>query len=143
MTKERRSHKRYVVRGLKARLRKKRLFGLLKSVPTSKEYPCLDISEGGIQFATKHSFNTPSRLLLDITIPTTRNNPIRIKAQVVWFKMSDDLSFSLVGVRFVSIGKQDYANLKRLIKTGGSEKDKIPSSIRAKMIKEDSLFVRL
>jgi len=132
-----------MVKGLRTRLRKKRLFGLLTK-PTSQEYPCLDISESGLQLATKYPFpfNTKSLILLDITIPLTRNNPIRVKVQPVWFKPSDDLSFGRVGVQFVSLGKRDYANLKRLIERCGTDKDKILSSIQVKMIKEDSLFIR-
>jgi len=138
MTKECRTHKRYVVNGLKAGLREEHLFGLA-SKPTSQEYPCLDISEGGLQFVTKHKFDPQSRILLDITIPTTRNYPIRVKARVAWFKLSGDFSSVLVGAQFVSIAKRHLAELKVMIERIGRERKQIPSNTK---LNESSLLVR-
>lgn len=139
MPKECRKYKRYFVNGLKAGLREERLFGL-SSKPTSKEYPCLDISEGGLQFMTKHKFDPQSRLLLDVTIPTTRNNPIRVKARVLWFRMSGDLNSVLVGVQFVSVAKRHLAGLRMLLERAGRERNQIPGNTG---LNESSLLVRV
>jgi hypothetical protein len=139
---ERRNNKRYIVRGLRTRLREKYFLGLL-SKPTSQEYPCLDISETGMQFATKKRFSASSRILLDISIPTTRSNPIRVKARVVWVNLSDDLSFGRVGVKFVQISKPHYNSLKLLIEKTGNDKSHITPYLQAKLTKEDTLFMAM
>ena len=128
-----------MVNGLKAGLREEHLFGL-SSKPTSQEYPCLDISEGGLQFMAKHKIALQNRLLLDITIPTTRNHPIRVKARVLWFKMSGDLSSVLVGVQFVSVAKRHLAGLKMLLERVGRERKQIPDNTG---LNESSLLVRV
>ncbi len=137
MGKERRHHKRYCVKGLKNRLRKNRFFGFL-SKTTLEEYPCLDISESGLQFVTKRVFNQENRLGLDITTPFTRNAPIRVKAQVAWSKTPPGFGFHLIGVHFVSINKSQHAELKMLVERAGQDKDKIPRRIQVKMMKEAS-----
>ena len=137
MGKERRRHKRYSIKGLRSRLRKSRLLGF-SSEPTSEEYPCLDISQGGLQFITKKALQLKSHLLLDITTPFLRSDPIRTKARVAWSKSLGGLSFYVAGVRFVSVGKSERARLKVLIERAGQDKDKIPQRIRVKMIKEAS-----
>jgi hypothetical protein len=139
---DRRNNKRYIVRGLRTKLREKYLLGLL-SKPTSQEYPCLDISESGMQFATKKRFSASSRILLDITIPTTRNNPIRVNAQVVWANLSDDLSYGRVGVKFIRINKQHYNSLRLLIEKTGNDKSRITPYLQAKLTKEDTLFLEM
>jgi len=139
MPKESRKYKRYFVNGLKAGLREERLFGL-SSKPTSREYPCLDISEGGLQFVTKHRFDPKTRILLDITIPTTRNHPIRVRARVAWFKLSSDFSAVLVGAQFVSVAKRHFAGLKMLIERAGRERRQIPGNTG---LNESSLLVRV
>lgn len=135
MGKERRYHKRYCVKGLINRLRESRFLGLLTK-PTSKAYPCIDISGGGLQFVTKKAFKLRDRLLLDISTPFTRNDPIRAKGRVVWLKTSRNLDFHLVGVQFVSVNKSQRAELKILMERAGEDKDKIPQRIQIKIIKE-------
>ncbi|MBI5779616.1 MAG: PilZ domain-containing protein [Planctomycetes bacterium] len=142
MGQERRIHKRYIVPGLRARKREKILFGL-SSKPTSYEYPCLDISESGIQCATKQKLQLQNKILLDISIPTSRNKPIRAKAQVVWFKLSDDMSFGLAGLQFVSINKKQQAELKMMMEKVGNDKDRTTPYLRSKLLKSDTLFIKL
>lgn len=140
--KERRRHKRYCVKGLKNQLLEPLFFGLF-SKPTSEEYPCLDISESGLQFISKKIFNPQSRILLNITTPTTRNHPIRVKAKVMWLKKSFDLSFCLVGTKFVSLSKPHHKELKMLIERSGRYKEEISQNTRGNMLKEASVCLKL
>lgn len=142
MNKERRRHKRYCVTGLRNRLLKPRFLGLFIE-PTSEEYPCLDISESGLQFISKRIFNLQSRILFNITTPSTRNHPIRVKAKVVWLKRSFDLSFCLVGTNFVSLSERHRNELKMLLEKAGKYKEEIPQHIQTKMIKEASVCIKL
>ncbi|HLD35920.1 MAG TPA: PilZ domain-containing protein [Planctomycetota bacterium] len=142
MEKERRSQKRYVIAGLRARVRKKTLFGL-SSNPTTQEYPGLDISEGGIQFAiSKGGFKTQDEILLDISIPSGRNKPICVKARVVWIKLLNDSNFGLAGLQFVSPSEEHQAELKALIQKHGSDKSQTTPYLLSKMQKNDSLLPR-
>ena len=133
--KERRRHKRYWIKGLKQRLRKSRLLGL-SSKPTSEEYPCLDISESGLQFIAKKVFKPANQILLDISTPLTRNEPIQAKARVVWSRSTTNLQFCMIGVQFSSVKKSQRAQFKMLVERAGEDKDKIPQRIRVKIIKE-------
>jgi hypothetical protein len=137
MSIERRIHKRYCVKGLKSRLRISLFLGLT-SKPTSDEFPCIDISESGLQFVTKKVFVPQSRLLLDISTPYTRNAPIRAKARVAWFKPSFDLDFYMVGVQFVSLGKAQHNELKTLVSKAGEAKDKLPDHVLVKLIQKST-----
>jgi c-di-GMP-binding flagellar brake protein YcgR len=139
---ERRTAKRYIVPGLRAKLREKIFFGL-SSRPTDHEYPCLDISASGLQFATKKRFTPQSHILIDISIPTSRTKPIRANAKVVWFRISDDLNLALAGLHFVAIDKKQLAELQMLIEKVGSDKDRTSPYIRSKILKSDTLFVKL
>ncbi|HLD35459.1 MAG TPA: PilZ domain-containing protein [Planctomycetota bacterium] len=142
MGSERRIHKRYIVPGLRAKLREKIFFGL-SSKPTPHEYPCLDISASGLQFATKKRFTPQSNILIDISIPTSRTKPIRAKAKIVWFRMSEDLNSALAGLQFVAVDKKQMAELKMLMEKVGSDKDRTSPYIRSKILKSDTLFVKL
>jgi hypothetical protein len=135
---ERRQHKRYIVTGLRIRFIEKRLFGLL-SKSASQEYLCLDISEDGLQFATQDKFNPQDDILIDITTPNTKKNPIRVNAKVVWF----DSSLGRVGIQFIHIDEKDRAVLKTLIEKSGTDKSQITPYIQAKIMKEDSMFLRI
>ena len=139
---ERRIAKRYIVPGLRAKLREKTLFGL-SSKPTAQEYPCLDISASGLQFATKKGFKPQSHILIDISIPTSRTKPIRAKAKVVWFRISGDLNSALAGLQFVAIDKKQLAELKMLMEKVGSDKDRTTPYIRSKLLKSDTLFLQM
>src|SRR3989339_2059747 len=140
MGSERRIHKRYSVPGLRAKLRQKIFFGL-SSKPTPHEYPCLDISASGLQFATKKRFTPQSNILIDISIPTSRTKPIRAKAKIVWFRMSEDLNSALAGLEFVAVDKKQRAELEMLRVKVSSEKDRTSPYIRSKILKSDTLFV--
>ena len=142
MSKERRSQKRYVITGLRGRVREKTLFGL-SSKPTAQEYPCLDISEGGVQFAiTKGGLKAQDEILLDISIPSGRNKPICVKARVLWVKLSTDSNFGLAGLQFVSPSPDLQAELKMLIGKHGSDKEQTTPYLLSKMQKGDSLLPR-
>jgi len=142
MGQERRIHKRYIVPGLRARKREKTLFGL-SSKQTSHEYPCLDISESGLQFVTKQKLQPQGKILLDISIPTSRTKPIRAKAQIVWFKLSDDLNYGLAGLHFVSVNKKQQAELRMMMEKLGNDKDQTTPFQRSKLLKTDTLFVKI
>jgi c-di-GMP-binding flagellar brake protein YcgR len=142
MGSERRTAKRYIVPGLRAKLRETKLFGLLNK-PTHHEYPCLDISEGGLQFLTRQHFKPQSNILIDISIPTSRNKPIMAKAKVVWFRMADNLNSAMAGLKFISIDKKKLAELKMLMEKVGSELDRTTPYIRSKLLKSDTLFVEM
>ncbi|MEW6026949.1 MAG: PilZ domain-containing protein [Planctomycetota bacterium] len=142
MGQERRTHKRYIVPGLRARKREKILFGL-SSRPTSSEYPCIDISESGLQFVTKQGFKNQDKLLLDISIPTSRNKPIRTKAKVVWFKLSNDMNFAAAGLQFVGINKKHQAELKMMMEKLGNDKDRTTPFMQSKLLRSDTLFIKL
>lgn len=142
MSKERRSQKRYVITGLRGRVREKTLFGL-SSKPTAQEYPCLDISEGGVQFAiTKGGLKAQDEILLDISIPSGRNKPICVKARVLWVKLSPDSNFGLAGLQFISPSAEQQAELKMLIGKHGSDKEQTTPYLLSKMQKGDSLLPR-
>jgi hypothetical protein len=137
---ERRLHKRYCVKGLKAQLRESRFFGLL-SKPTSIEYPCIDISEGGLQFVTKKPFKRNTKLLLDIHNSFSRDNPIRAKSKVVWLKSLTMLSTCLVGVEFRPLKKSEHNELKKIMAMVGEDKEKISSNIKINLIKDLSAAI--
>ena len=144
MSKERRSQKRYVIAGLRARVREKTLFGL-SSKPTTREYPGLDISEGGMQCATTKggvALKPQDEILLDISIPSGRNKPLCVKARVVWVKISADSNLGLAGLQFISPSADLQAELKVLIKQHGSDKAQTTPYLLSKMQKGDSLLTR-
>jgi len=136
MDKERRAHKRYLIGGLRARLCETTMFGL-STKPTAQEYPCLDISEGGLQLAVKLEFKKQDKVILDLSIPNSRTKPLRVKAQLVWFKDA-----GLAGVKFISLDETQQAEIKMLIGKFGSDKDQTSPYIRSKMLKGDSLYGR-
>lgn len=131
MVRENRRHKRYWVKGLKSRLRERYFLGLL-SKPTDEEYPCLDISESGLQFVSRKFFKPNDTLLLDILTPLTEDNPVRAKIAIAWAKRSANLGFCLVGARFVSVPRSGRAELKRLIERGGQDGAHISMQVRLK-----------
>ncbi|MBI5779617.1 MAG: PilZ domain-containing protein [Planctomycetes bacterium] len=139
MDKERRAHKRYVVTGLRARVCESTMFGL-SSKPTSQEYPCMDISEGGLQIAVNKQLKPQDKLILDVSIPNNRNNPIRIKTRVVWVKLSGNSG--LVGLQFSDLDDKQTTAIKELIGKFGSDKDQTTAYLRSKMLKGDSLYGR-
>ena len=131
-----------MVTGLRARVREKTLFGL-SSKPTTQEYPGLDISENGIQFAiTKSGIKAQDEILLDISIPSGRSKPLCVKARVLWVKMSGDSNFGLAGLQFVSPTEEQQAELKALIGKHGSDKEQTTPYLLSKMQKNDSLLPR-
>lgn len=133
MVKENRRHKRYWVKGLKSRLRERYFLGLL-SKPTDEEYPCLDISESGLQFVSKKFFKSEDTLLLDIFTPLSEEKPIQAKTVVAWSKRSTQLGVCLVGARFVSITKSDRSELKHMIERGGQDGEHISIHVRLKAV---------
>lgn len=141
MQQERRKHKRYVVTGLRARVCEPGLFGLTTK-PTAQEYPCMDISESGLQLAVKKGLKPQDKLILDISIPNSRSNPIRIKAQVVWVKMADGSNSGLAGLQLTGLDDKQMAAIKELIGKHGNDKDQTTPYLRSKMLKGDSLYGR-
>ncbi|MFH1226906.1 MAG: PilZ domain-containing protein [Planctomycetota bacterium] len=131
MVNDKRQHKRYWVKGLKGRLREPYFLGLL-SKPTNEEYPCLDISESGLQFASRKSFNPNDKVLLDIMTPLTKDTPIRVKSVIAWSKRSIPLGLFLVGAKFITIPKPDRTELKILIERGGQDGAHISTHVRIK-----------
>lgn len=142
MGNDRRINKRYFVTGLKNQVLEPRFFGLF-SKPATQEYPCLDISETGLQFISKKTFKLHSRVVLNITTSTTRNQPIRVKAKVVWLRKSFDLSFYLVGTKFVSLSKQNRKELKVLLERVGKYKEEVSQQTQEQMIKKASVHLNL
>lgn len=139
MDKERRAHKRYVITGLRARVCEATMFGL-STKPTSQEYPCMDISAGGLQIAVNKQLKPQDKLILDISIPNSRNNPVRVKTQVVWAKLSGNSG--LVGLQFTDLDEKQLVAIKELIGKFGSDKDQTTAYLRSKMLKGDSLYGR-
>lgn len=131
MTKENRRHKRYWVKGLKSRLRERYFLGLL-SKPTDEEYPCMDISESGLQFVSKKFFKPENTFLLDILTPLTEKNPIRAKIAVAWSKRAALRGICLVGAKFVSIPSSGRSELKRLLERGGQDGAHVSMHVRLK-----------
>ncbi|MBI4712715.1 MAG: PilZ domain-containing protein [Planctomycetes bacterium] len=135
MAQEHRQHKRYWVKGLKGRLRERYFLGLL-SRPTLSEYPCMDISEGGLQFVSKKSFKPKENILLDISAPLTRETPIRAKARVAWSRLSQEFGLYLIGARFISIPRARRSEFRIMIERGGEDEERVGKHIRIKIIKE-------
>lgn len=136
MEKERRAHKRFIIGGLRARLCETGMFGL-STKPTSQEYPCIDISEGGLQLAVRADFKKQDKVILDLTTPSTRKTPLRLKAELVWFKDA-----GVAGLKFISLDENQKAELKMLVSKFGSDKDQTTPYLRSKMLKGDSLYGR-
>jgi len=137
MYREYRQHKRYWVEGLKGRLRERVFLGLLSRL-TPHEYPCMDISESGLQFVSRKVFKPKEIILLDVSAPLTRKNPIRAKAMVVWSRLSHEFEFEvyLIGARFVSVQRSRRAEFKMMIERGGENEENVAKRIRMKIIKE-------
>jgi Tfp pilus assembly protein PilZ len=140
--KERRKHRRYLVSGLRIRLMEKKLFGLLNK-PAAREYLCLDVSEGGIQFTTQDKFAPNNPIIFVITTPSTKNSPIKASARVVWVAPADSSGFSKVGIEFVSLEEAEFSALKNLIQKVGTDKSKITPYIAKKLMSEDSIYLRI
>jgi len=101
----------------------------------------MDISEGGMQLAVNKEIKAQDKLLLDITIPNNRNNPIRVKIHVVWVKLSGGSS-GLAGVQFIAPDQKQKDAIKELIGKYGSDKAQTTPYLRSKMLKGDSLYTR-
>ncbi|MFA5794631.1 MAG: PilZ domain-containing protein [Candidatus Brocadiia bacterium] len=133
MVNEKRRHKRYWVKGLKSRLRERYFLGLL-SKPTEEEYPCLDISESGLQFVSTKAFKPEDELLLDIFTSLSEKKPVQAKIAIAWVKRSTQLGICLVGARFVSVPRAGRAELKHMIERGGLDGEHISMQVRLKAV---------
>ena len=57
--------------------------------------------------------------------------------------MSDDLNSALACLQFVAIDKKQLAELKMMMEKVGSDKNRTTPYIRSKLLKSDTLFIKM
>ncbi|MBI4617181.1 MAG: PilZ domain-containing protein [Planctomycetes bacterium] len=64
-------------------------------------HPLVDLSRGGLQFASKTPFAVGERLRISLAVPQF-SRPIELAARVAWCRMSADVHAHQVGVEFLA-----------------------------------------
>ena len=78
-------------------------------VDISKDFQCIDISEGGLYFSTGNIFAENS--FFDVTIPF-RNEKVTVKAQIKHFQPGIG-----VGIEFVDVSDSQRASIKEIVES--------------------------
>lgn len=131
---ERRRHKRYGVKGCTVQYKSARFFGLFSN--TSERYLVLNISQGGLHFITKDTFQEGIRLLLNINAPLLGEEIIRSRGRIVWVNKSTEINAHRVGIELTGPGNKDRIRLKLLLDNAILEKIDLTTRIYLKEVEK-------
>ena len=131
--KDRRSRKRYGIRGSTLVYRKGGLFAWMAS--PSQRHLLLNLSPLGCHFITKEMPTPDQPLLLSIEAPKLEGT-IRARGRVAWSQPSRTMPAFRVGVAFSSVSGRSSILLKSLLDTAILETVEIPTTIYMKEIEK-------
>lgn len=109
---ERRGKRRYGVKGSTVQHRKAGALGFLENY--SPRYLILNLSETGLHFITKDVLKEGSLHALRIQAPPL-DDPIGVKARVVWCRKSTEHDAFRVGMAFVSLREGERLRLRGVL----------------------------
>ena len=101
---------------------------------SSKRRFILDISQDGVQFATREDFKKQAMLSLDISAPFLGKEIIRVRGRVVWVRKAPGIKAYGVGVKFGPMEQTNMAKLKVLLVNAKLNKTNISDSVHLKRI---------